>query len=70
MSRDFVSICEVGPRDGLQIAKTRMTTADTLATIVPLMNAGGTIGLIVATRQAMQATRRRLERVEHLKWPL
>ena len=25
---EFVSICEVGPRDGLQIAKTRMTTDD------------------------------------------
>ncbi len=25
-NRPFVSICEVGPRDGLQIAKTRMTT--------------------------------------------
>jgi len=24
--REYVSICEVGPRDGLQIAKTRMTT--------------------------------------------
>ena len=24
----FVSICEVGPRDGLQIAKTPMTTED------------------------------------------
>ncbi len=24
--RQHVSICEVGPRDGLQIAKTRMTT--------------------------------------------
>ena len=23
---EHVSICEVGPRDGLQIAKTRMTT--------------------------------------------
>ena len=25
---EFVSICDVGPRDGLQIAKTRMTTDD------------------------------------------
>ena len=28
---EFVSICEVGPRDGLQIAKTRMTTDDKVA---------------------------------------
>ena len=36
----FVSICEVGPRDGLQIAKTRMTTDDKVAWIVSLAAAG------------------------------
>ena len=34
MSGEFVSICEVGPRDGLQIAKTRMSTDDKVAWIV------------------------------------
>jgi len=36
----FVSICEVGPRDGLQIAKTRMATDDKVAWIVSLAAAG------------------------------
>jgi hypothetical protein len=36
----FVSICEVGPRDGLQIAKTRMTTDDKVKWIVSLAAAG------------------------------
>ena len=36
----FVSICEVGPRDGLQIAKTRMTTDDKVQWIVSLAAAG------------------------------
>jgi hydroxymethylglutaryl-CoA lyase len=40
MSRDFVSICEVGPRDGLQIAKTRMTTDDKVAWIASIAAAG------------------------------
>ncbi len=37
---EFVSICEVGPRDGLQIAKTRMTTEDKIAWIHSLAAAG------------------------------
>lgn len=37
---EFVSICEVGPRDGLQIAKTRMSTDDKLAWIKSLAAAG------------------------------
>ena len=37
---EFVSICEVGPRDGLQIAKTRMTTDDKIAWIHSLAAAG------------------------------
>jgi hydroxymethylglutaryl-CoA lyase len=39
-SGTFVSICEVGPRDGLQIAKTRMTTDDKVAWIKSLAAAG------------------------------
>lgn len=37
---EYVSICEVGPRDGLQIAKTRMTTDDKVAWIKSLAAAG------------------------------
>ena len=37
---DFVSICEVGPRDGLQIAKTRMTTDDKVRWIASIAAAG------------------------------
>ena len=37
---EHVTICEVGPRDGLQIAKTRMTTDDKLAWIASLAAAG------------------------------
>jgi len=40
MSKEFVSICEVGPRDGLQIAKTRMTTDDKVTWIKSLAAAG------------------------------
>ena len=36
----FVSICDVGPRDGLQIAKTRMTTDDKVRWIASLAAAG------------------------------
>jgi len=36
----FVSICEVGPRDGLQIAKTRMTTEAKVRWIQSLAAAG------------------------------
>jgi hydroxymethylglutaryl-CoA lyase len=36
----FVSICEVGPRDGLQIAKTRMTTGDKVRWIQSIAAAG------------------------------
>ena len=37
---NHVTICEVGPRDGLQIAKTRMTTDDKIAWIESLAAAG------------------------------
>ncbi|HVZ07015.1 hydroxymethylglutaryl-CoA lyase [Rhodopila sp.] len=40
MTGEFVSICEVGPRDGLQIAKTRMTTDDKVTWIKSLAAAG------------------------------
>src|ERR1700761_8318066 len=36
----YVSICEVGPRDGLQIAKTRMTTDAKVAWIAAIAAAG------------------------------
>ncbi len=38
--REFVTICEVGPRDGLQIAKTRMTTDAKVAWIAAIAAAG------------------------------
>ncbi len=38
--KERVTICEVGPRDGLQIAKTRMTTDDKIAWIQSLAAAG------------------------------
>ena len=37
---EFVSICEVGPRDGLQIAKTRMTTDTKVRWIAAIAAAG------------------------------
>jgi len=37
---EFVSICDVGPRDGLQIAKTRMTTDDKVRWIASIAAAG------------------------------
>ena len=37
---EFVSICEVGPRDGLQIAKTRMSTDDKVRWIASIAAAG------------------------------
>jgi hydroxymethylglutaryl-CoA lyase len=40
MTAEFVSICEVGPRDGLQIAKTRMSTDDKVGWIKSLAAAG------------------------------
>ncbi|MDR3532599.1 MAG: hypothetical protein P4L90_18850 [Rhodopila sp.] len=57
MSGEFVSICEVGPRDGLQIAKTRMTTNDKVAWIVSIAAAGVTeieVGSFVPPRAIPQ----------------
>jgi len=54
----------------IELGLARVLTADTVVTIAPLMNVGGTLGLIVLTRLAMRATRERLERAEQLKWPL
>jgi hypothetical protein len=48
----------------------RVLRADTVVTIAPLIGTGGTVLLLVLIRPAMQATRRRLERDEHLTWPL
>ncbi len=38
--KEYVSICEVGPRDGLQIAKTRMTTEAKVRWIAAIAAAG------------------------------
>ena len=37
---EFVSICDVGPRDGLQIARTRMSTDDKVKWIAAIAAAG------------------------------
>jgi hypothetical protein len=54
----------------IELGLTRVLTPDTVVTIGPLMNIGVTLLLVVFTRWGMQAMRRRLERVEHLTWPL
>jgi hypothetical protein len=54
----------------IELGLARVLTPDTLFTVTPLMSVGGTLALIVLTRLRMQAARRRLERLEHLKWPL
>jgi hypothetical protein len=48
----------------------RVLRPETVVTLAPLVNAGATLGLIVLTRQGMRAMRQRLERQEHLIWPL
>jgi hydroxymethylglutaryl-CoA lyase len=37
---EFVSICDVGPRDGSRIARTRMATADKVTWIASIAAAG------------------------------
>jgi hypothetical protein len=54
----------------IELGLARMLPAETVVTVAPIMSAGGTLGLIVLTRLAMQAARRRLERQERLTWPL
>jgi hypothetical protein len=54
----------------VELALTHLVTVDTVVTIGPLMSLGVTVGLVVFTRLRMKAMRGRLERVEHLKWPL
>ena len=54
----------------IELGLTRVLSIDTVVTIGPLLNIGSTLLLIVITRLAMRAMRRRLERVEHLTWPL
>jgi hypothetical protein len=53
-----------------ELGLARVQPADTVLTIAPIVSAAGTLGLILFTRLAMQAMRRRLERDEHLTWPL
>jgi hypothetical protein len=48
----------------------QVLTTDAVVTVAPLMSTGGTLALLVLIRFGMQATRRRLEAGEHLKWPL
>jgi hypothetical protein len=54
----------------IELGLTRLLTVETVVTIGPIMNLAQTLLLIVFTRLAMQAMRRRLERREHLIWPL
>lgn len=54
----------------IELTLARGLRPDTVLTIAPLMNAGGTLGLIVLTRLRLRALRGRLERVERLTWPL
>jgi hypothetical protein len=54
----------------IELGLARALTPVTVVTIAPLMGVAATLALIVFTRQRMRAARERLERVEHLKWPL
>jgi hypothetical protein len=54
----------------IELGLARLLSAEAVVTLAPLMNVGGTLGLILFTRQAMKATRARLEREERLTWPL
>ena len=54
----------------IELGLARVLTPDTLFTMTPFMNVGGTLALIVLTRQRMRATREQLELKERLKWPL
>jgi hypothetical protein len=54
----------------IELGLARGLKPDTVLTIAPLMNAAGTLGLIVVTRLRMRWMRERLERVEQAPWPL
>ena len=54
----------------IEIGLAHVLTADTVVTIAQIMSLAGTLGLLVFTRLRMRAVRARLERVEHLVWPL
>jgi hypothetical protein len=54
----------------IELGLVHALTFETVVTIVPLMNACGTLGLLVFTRFRMKATRKRLEFQEQLIWPL
>jgi hypothetical protein len=53
----------------IEMALSQHLTADTVLTVAPLMNAFGTLGLMVLTRLRMTAMRNRLER-QGAPWPL
>jgi hypothetical protein len=48
----------------------RALTPEAVVTISPLIGIGATLALIALTRRMMRAARKRLEVVEHVKWPL
>jgi hypothetical protein len=54
----------------IELGLAHALTANTVLTIAPLMNLGGTVALLVFTRMRMRTIRERLELFEHLRWPL
>jgi hypothetical protein len=54
----------------IELALAKLLPLDTVVAIGPVMNLGTTLLLILFTRHAIRATRARLERDEHLTWPL
>ena len=53
----------------IELGLARVMAVDTVLTVAPLMNVGGTLLLILYTRFRMRAVRERLALFEHLKWP-
>jgi hypothetical protein len=47
----------------------RVTTMDTVVTVMPIVSTAGTLVLVAVARLGMQLMRKRLER-EHVAWPL
>jgi hypothetical protein len=54
----------------IELALARLVSLDTVVTIGPVLSFATTMLLIVFTRYRMRAMRARLERVEHVTWPL
>lgn len=54
----------------IELGLARALTPATVVTVSPIVGAAATLGLIAFTRFRMRAMRTRLERVEHLAWPL